>query len=503
MTDTLRIERMRVRYRLPAGRPDLRRRLDRVLDRVLDEELEPALERAGVDPRSEICIQTVDVPVRLGVGSPDRALGEAWSAALAAAIARAASGRGRDVVRYSSRTEALTDFAVGVAAGDLSRAWAWRQVGLVARPGTLTAETAQTALVAALLAEPELIVAVLRSASAARALRGLIALLHDVELAVLARAARAAVTGTGSSGELPAIAAAGEARSEAPPAVVAAARRILERSVVLRDVAPLARGVARARVEALAGLALVEVEPALARGAWVQVAEVVSERLGEASSTASAKALDPVVPVAAVEGPVSERPEEALDAPGRLPISEGEVADDPTEPPRVPTDTATTAHAGLLFLVGIIDELGLPGKLLAGDLGERHSLAWALHRLALRLARTEERDPAALAFAGLGPEDDPPSVLEGEPDRDELAQLDRIVRSVARRAARRLGRQPGRSRELLDRVCRRPGEVVAEPGWIELRLPLDSVDTELRRAGLDLDPGWVPWLGVVLRFVYG
>jgi len=24
----------------------------------------------------------------------------------------------------------------------------------------------------------------------------------------------------------------------------------------------------------------------------------------------------------------------------------------------------------------------------------------------------------------------------------------------------------------------------------------------VRRNGLDLDPGWVPWIGVVVRFVY-
>jgi hypothetical protein len=44
--------------------------------------------------------------------------------------------------------------------------------------------------------------------------------------------------------------------------------------------------------------------------------------------------------------------------------------------------------------------------------------------------------------------------------------------------------------------------VVADPGWIEVHLSLDDVSTPLRRARLDLDPGWVPWLGVVLRFVY-
>ena len=44
--------------------------------------------------------------------------------------------------------------------------------------------------------------------------------------------------------------------------------------------------------------------------------------------------------------------------------------------------------------------------------------------------------------------------------------------------------------------------MLAEPGWIEVHLPLDAVDLVVRRAGLDADPGWVGWLGTVVRFVY-
>ena len=31
-------------------------------------------------------------------------------------------------------------------------------------------------------------------------------------------------------------------------------------------------------------------------------------------------------------------------------------------------------------------------------------------------------------------------------------------------------------------------------------LPLDTVDLRVRRLGLDSDPGYVPWLGRILRF---
>jgi len=55
---------------------------------------------------------------------------------------------------------------------------------------------------------------------------------------------------------------------------------------------------------------------------------------------------------------------------------------------------------------------------------------------------------------------------------------------------------------LIEFVCRRRAEIVADPGWIEVRFSLDEVATEIRRAGLDLDQGYVPWLGVVVRFIY-
>ncbi|MEW5770354.1 MAG: hypothetical protein AB1831_08305 [Pseudomonadota bacterium] len=54
----------------------------------------------------------------------------------------------------------------------------------------------------------------------------------------------------------------------------------------------------------------------------------------------------------------------------------------------------------------------------------------------------------------------------------------------------------------LDHVCRRPGHLRVQPGWVEVVMPLDDVDTRIRRLGLDLDPGWLPWFGYALRYRY-
>ena len=55
---------------------------------------------------------------------------------------------------------------------------------------------------------------------------------------------------------------------------------------------------------------------------------------------------------------------------------------------------------------------------------------------------------------------------------------------------------------LVERVAQRPATIVVEPGWIEVRLCLRDISVELRRAALDLDPGYLPWLGLVLRYRY-
>ena len=54
----------------------------------------------------------------------------------------------------------------------------------------------------------------------------------------------------------------------------------------------------------------------------------------------------------------------------------------------------------------------------------------------------------------------------------------------------------------LDFVCSREADILADPGWLEVQFSLEGVSTEIRATALDLDLGWVPWLGMVIRFVY-
>jgi hypothetical protein len=51
-------------------------------------------------------------------------------------------------------------------------------------------------------------------------------------------------------------------------------------------------------------------------------------------------------------------------------------------------------------------------------------------------------------------------------------------------------------------LVNRPGQVAATRTHIDVFFDLQQMDIDVRRAGLDFDPGWVAWLGRVIYFHY-
>jgi hypothetical protein len=97
--------------------------------------------------------------------------------------------------------------------------------------------------------------------------------------------------------------------------------------------------------------------------------------------------------------------------------------------------------------------------------------------------------------------------LKDDSQDDIGLSIDPHVRAVANRQVDRWTAWldealPDAPEPRLQWVCRRPGLVCIEPGWIALHLDVDQIDTRLRRIGLDLDPGWVPMLQAVVRIRY-
>lgn len=554
--DTLRIQQLDLRYRLPPGQASAGDRLDRVLGEAMDDLLEAALLREGVPVSEEICLREVAAPpVRVRVESPDLSVALEWARAFAAALKDAIDRGGDGVVRYRTRHQALLDMVCRVAEGDLRRAWAWRRLGLWPEetwrgdvlPADAFAVARQSA--AALARHWRATIGVLRELARRGRLPAWWARLTVESMRELVRAV---LLGSGADE----VSAAGLMEISAPPGGPAPApeaargegpfqeeaRRALTASPLgqalastqdaLEAATPFARS-RRVSLRALAVLALEDVAPGFARSPRARerlaAVEALAQglraralpssgdgrraspgaRAGDSSARPRATAAQRAVPGAGPSG-AQALSFEAAEAAGLLSPDTGSLeAGAPVEP----EPPAVTARAGVLFLLNVIGSTRLHEAIAADPALADRGLRWALHTLAMATAGAEADDPAALAFAGLPPSSVPPSrgaPPPTEPEREALAAHAAALTRGLRDRLEAGARAGGVTSELcshqdallLDLVCRRRGVVVADPGWLEIRLDVDEVSTELRRSGLDLNPDWLPWLGVVVRFTY-
>ena len=159
-----------------------------------------------------------------------------------------------------------------------------------------------------------------------------------------------------------------------------------------------------------------------------------------------------------------------------------------------------TNYGGLLFLLPLVESSGGIELLLSEPSLAEISLPEVLHRLALNLYPLSPHDPAALAFAGMMPQQALPYDLECELSENQTNILEAATTLVISSLAERLPRWHQAS--LMQRVVERDAMIVADSGWFEIHFRLIDVSVDIRRVALDLDPGFIPWLGVVIKYVY-
>ena len=154
----------------------------------------------------------------------------------------------------------------------------------------------------------------------------------------------------------------------------------------------------------------------------------------------------------------------------------------PTEtglPPAYP-DRAPTMAGGLFFLLPLLARGGLVEWLVHHPAAAAAGLPWRILHLALRHARTPDNDPLAARLPVPAP-----TLRAGFAWRRLLE---------AQRTSRRLTRVP------LCALIARPALVSLTGTHIDVFFRATEADVRIRRAGLDLDPGWVPWLRRVVSF---
>jgi hypothetical protein len=81
-------------------------------------------------------------------------------------------------------------------------------------------------------------------------------------------------------------------------------------------------------------------------------------------------------------------------------------------------------------------------------------------------------------------------------DNGDLQQITGTYLFAIKRYLRRYARTG------LRQMVARPARLAVTKTHLDVTLPMRTVDIDMRKAGLDIDPGWVPWLGRVVQFYY-
>jgi hypothetical protein len=173
---------------------------------------------------------------------------------------------------------------------------------------------------------------------------------------------------------------------------------------------------------------------------------------------------------------------------------EAAIPEDAVRDERAPLHTA---YAGFWFLIPLLMRAGF------GRATQDHPewidalVPWHLLRsLADRLA-IQPDDPVWVWLSD--------NAVDGsggvEPERDKVVSREVAAVVALWRVSMRRWCRIKAHLGLAD-VVRRWGWVSWSKTHVEVWMPLNDIDLRIRRAGLDLDPGWVPWLGRVLRFYY-
>lgn len=591
--DTLYIKHLKTRYRLPRSMVDQRQRLDQIMQLVFQDAIEHAMACLGILPHEELCIRKIFVPLRLQLSNSDHTLMTAWSMALAKSIQEMVLRHPTDqVVRYGSRIHGLIDLAMGVATGDLRRAWAWRQMGFIQQDGTDDLATHADALAQTLSAESSSIVPVMTAIAQQRLLDRLLERLsldsweslgrHAVIAAgldarVVFRSTMPSVTTTDLDPLLDPVDHSFWQLERSSPLTIPFVRHILRSSHVAQAV--MSKTIRETPLRwPLAAIAILEAGPTEARRGSEAFGQLVQETARQwtknaeplATATDRDEASDQSLQTESFDQidlrdnrDQSSRLEDAVTDEHQSFESRFDLADTQksqtsdnsdsstsfdssqvsrsgspqsqcddelprvAQEPQLKTDSliaapvdgtderepqnlleirqrGETLMAGLLFLAKPLEEAGILDQMVSNQVVRHRPLRWALHQLAMAIVSIKPHDPAALAFAGLMPNDLPPSKDQPPPSSQETALLQTWVNELCVAVLPRLGwQQREASHELLlDQLCRRHGRIIADPGWFEVHLSLNEISTDIRRAGLDLDPGYVPWLGVVLKFFY-
>ena len=508
---------------LRAANPEALMRAESTQRELLDTELEAAL--APYAPVEEIIlVKRLDAPALLASQHTGHASARDWSVRIAWALDRLLrGGTSANLLRFRHRLAAHLAFAQDAIDGLSQRDWAWHQLGLLPR-ATVTATASATArwhaLKRLIAGDADTLVPLLRGLSESPHWPRFLAQLDND---ALARLAQTLLRVFGATAPFAQTLAAIDPDAGAPPALstenTSAEHAFTGTTVALLHATLGADPDPHRRLWG-ARLALLLGEPHHAR----HDASVIDRLLTPWLATARPDAPSPhagehgAITARLPDGPpLSHEREGPSELRHGIDRSHQKPRADPRDgtaanvanfehPDRAPEPVAASQpisghseYAGLLLMLPLLEPSGALRLLDIDTVWPAVDWPASLHRFATSLVPLAADDPAALAFCGRRPLDSVPHhpAPLTPAQSAALAQARYCLHdALSMRLAQWSG--PG----LIERVARRRGRIAADPGWFEVRYSLRDVSIDIRRAALDLDPGFIRWLGIVLRYVY-
>lgn len=181
-----------------------------------------------------------------------------------------------------------------------------------------------------------------------------------------------------------------------------------------------------------------------------------------------------------------------------------------------PTDSTQelsvlTQFAGIFWLYNLF--LKTPDKLeqfLSGSVLYTRSQQWVWLWLCYSLLsqsdeiNNQDQDFRVLAplFAGLGIESTDDEIFEQIPSSAEFVLLSDFAESIKTDFVNRVLPEEVEGKASFREMIRRRARVTCCGPWMDVEYSLQDVDINVRRLGLDANPDFVPWLGMVVRFHY-
>lgn len=418
-----------------------------------------------------VCVDELIVEVELDPLSGRVA--EQWAHAIldTVAVAIADPGAATDVVVYRREVDALIDLVVSVASGDLVRLWAWKQLGLV---GWRVAGPMPSDVVDAVLARPSSIPTVVAVAAAeCRAI---------FEVDEWVRCAHLVAHRVGSPVDV--VVDVGD-RQWLPP------HRAHADVTTVPDTVWAAVTDERDRW-ALGVLCLAVTRPHLVRDR-AAIAEVVDRTVADRHEPSEGGGRSTIRS--------HERADERAGA--RWPGAPEEST--PGVPSGVPASSADDSRVisswgGVWFLAHPLLSLAVADRVDRGSADVRGML----RAIVIAVTDAPADDPSVLGLVGLSVASGP--VRSWEPSDDEQVEVERwataITKWTAERAHGRLADRLAEAPTSAWSMWRRTVTIEASAGEIDITSKVIDVDIDIRMAGLDIDPGFVWWLGAVVRFRY-